>query len=114
MATRILFERLVLPHPQPQQQQQQQSSSCANQSRIKDFWCQRLWPKENTKLPHQKTARPRQPLSSAEFWGYQAAASREKVRFEVRYVRSKPETPKQAPNRQERPRDALASTMLEV
>ena len=31
-----------------------------------------------------------QPLSSAEFWERQAAASREKVRFEVRCVRSKP------------------------
>ena len=30
-----------------------------------------------------------QPLSSAEIWGYQAKASRENVRFEVRCVRSK-------------------------
>ena len=40
------------------------------------------------------------PVSSAEFWGRQATARREKVRFEVRCVRSKPETAKQAPNRQ--------------
>ncbi len=44
-----------------------------------------------------------QPLSSAELWARQAAASREKVRFEVRRVRNKPEMAKQAPNRQEWP-----------
>eukprot|EP01045_Picozoa_sp_COSAG04_P016552 COSAG04_NODE_1389_length_6958_cov_12.573553_7_plen_154_part_01 len=43
-----------------------------------------------------------QPLSSAEIWGYQATAIRENVRFEVRCVRSKPETAKQAPNRQDK------------
>ena len=43
-----------------------------------------------------------QALPSAESWGYQATASREKVLFEVRCVRSKPETAKQAPSRQAR------------
>ena len=53
-----------------------------------------------------------QPRPSAEFWEHQATASREKVRFEVRCARSKPETPKQAPNMQERreARDSGAAT----
>ena len=49
--------------------------------------------------PKQNGPSCAQPLSSAEFWGYQATASREKVWFEVRRVRSKPETPKQVATR---------------
>ena len=42
-----------------------------------------------------------QPSSSANLWGHHATASREKVRFEVRCVRSKRGTAKQAPNQQD-------------
>ena len=55
-----------------------------------------------------------QPPSSAKIWGYHATASREKVRVEVRCVRSKPETAKQAPNRQAWPRGCAQTQHLKA